>query len=333
MATYKAEFLAHHYAGRPRPRAAYSMGMIQDWAPLAGAAPRLVNALLRTPGIAQAAKWVGGIAQRRQLPPFAAEPFTTWFARRDWPRGSGRRVLLWPDTFNNFFRPGTAKAAVRLLEAAGWEVHIPPRILCCGRPLYDWGMLDRATRLWRRTLDTLRPEIEAGTPVVGLEPACTTAFLDELPGLFPKDPLARALSANTHQLSDFLMRDPDRLPLRRAAGERAKVQIHCHHHAVIRPKGERALLDRLGLDYEVMPFGCCGMAGAFGFEAEKYAVSQKIAERGLFPALRAAPREAWVIADGFSCREQIEQGTGRGTVHVAEIAAACLDPGRAGRRA
>ena len=326
MATYKAEFHAHHYAGRLRPRAAYSMGLIQDWAALAGVAPRVANALLHSPGIARLAKWAGGIAPQRALPRFAEEPFTRWFARRDSPRGTGRRVVLWPDTFNNFFRPATAKAAVRLLEAGGWEVHLPRRPVCCGRPLYDWGMLDRAKRLWRRTLETLSPEIEAGTPVVGLEPACTTSFLDELPALFPKDELARALSANTHQLSDFLMRDPDRLTLRRAQGEHAKVQIHCHHHAVIKPKGERALLERLGLDYEVMPYGCCGMAGAFGFEAEKYQVSQTIAERGLFPALRAAPREAWVIADGFSCREQIERGTGRGTVHIAEIAAACLDP-------
>jgi Fe-S oxidoreductase len=324
MATYKAEFHAHYYQGRLRPRAAYSMGLIQDWARLAGSAPRLANALLRVPGVAGAAKWVGGIAQARQLPPFAPEPFTQWFARRDSPRGTGRRVILWPDTFNNFFRPGTAKAAVRLLEAGGWEVHVPPRILCCGRPLYDWGMLDRAKRLWQETLDALRPEIEAGTPVVGLEPACVAAFMDELPGLFPGDELARKLSRGTRHIADFVMADPERFPLHRTAGETAKVQIHCHHHAVLKPGGERALLDRLGLDYEVMPFGCCGMAGAFGFEAGKYGVSQKIAERGLLPALRVAGRDTWVIADGFSCREQIEQGTGRGTVHIAELAAACL---------
>ncbi|MFL5335668.1 MAG: FAD-binding and (Fe-S)-binding domain-containing protein, partial [Geminicoccaceae bacterium] len=324
MATYKAEFHAHYYRGRLRPRTAYTMGRIQDWARLAGAAPRLVNALLRTPGLAELAKWAGGIAQARQLPPFAPEPFTRWFRHRDSPRGRGRRVILWPDTFNNFFRPETAKAAVRLLEAGGWEVHIPSRPLCCGRPLYDQGMLAEAKRLWRRTLDTLRPEIEAGTPVVGLEPACVTAFLDELPGLFPRDALARRLSQATHHIADFVMAEADRYPLRRIEGEAAKVQIHCHHHAVIKPKGERALLDRLGLGYEVMPFGCCGMAGAFGFEAEKYDLSQRIAERGLLPALRAAPRETWVVADGFSCREQIEQGTGRGTVHVAELAAACL---------
>ena len=326
MATYKAEFHAHHYAGRIRPRAAYSMGLIQDWARLASIAPQAVNALMRTPGMAQAAKWVGGIAQERQLPRFAAEPFTDWFARRDSPRGGGRRVVLWPDTFNNFFRPDTAKAAVRLLEAGGWEVHVPPRILCCGRPLYDLGMLDRAKRLWRQTMDALRGEIEAGTPVVGLEPACVSAFLDELPNLFPKDALARKLSANATHIADFVMREPERFPFHRVP-EKAKVQLHCHHHAVIREGGERALLERLGLDFEILRTGCCGMAGSFGFEADKYEVSQRIAERGLYPALRAAEPEAWVVADGFSCREQIEQGTGRGTVHVAELAAACLRRG------
>jgi FAD/FMN-containing dehydrogenase/Fe-S oxidoreductase len=327
MATYKAEFHAHYFAGRLRPRAAYSMGLIQDWARLASVAPRAVNALVRTPGIARAAKWVGGIAQERQLPRFAAEPFTDWFARRDSPRGGGvRRVVLWPDTFNNFFRPDTAKAAMRLLEAGGYEVHVPARVLCCGRPLYDLGMLDRAKRLWRETLDTLRGEIEAGTPVVGLEPACVSAFLDELPNLFPRDALARKLSASTAHIADFVMREPDRFPLRRVA-EKAKVQLHCHHHAVIREGGERALLERLGLDFEILRTGCCGMAGSFGFEADNYEVSQRIAERSLFPALRAADRDTWVVADGFSCREQIEQGTGRGTVHVAEMAAACLRRG------
>lgn len=324
MATYKAEFHAHHYAGRLRPRAAYTMGLIQDWARLAALAPRAANLVLGLPVAGHAARWAAGIAQPRQLPRFAEEPFTRWFARRRGRRGTGRRVILWPDTFNNHFRPETAKAAVRLLEAGGFEVHLPRGALCCGRPLYDWGMLDRAKSLWRRTLRTLRAEIEAGTPVIGLEPACTAAFLDELPNLFPKDPLARRLSETTHHIADFLMREPDRLKLHRIPHEAAKVQIHCHHHAVIRTDGERALLRRLGLRHEVMGHGCCGMAGGFGFDAEKYEVSQAIAERGLYPELRAAPRDAWVVADGFSCREQIEQGVGRGTVHIAELVAACL---------
>jgi len=158
--------------------------------------------------------------------------------------------------------------------------------------------------------------------------AHTSAFLDELPNLFPKDERARKLSANTHHIADFLMREPDRLPLHQMRGETAKVQLHCHHHAIIRPQGERALLDRLGIAYQVLPHGCCGMAGSFGFDADTYEVSQQIGERALFPAIRAMPREAWVIADGFSCREQIEQGTGRGTVHVAQLAAACLNTRR-----
>lgn len=324
MATYKAEFRAHHFAGRLRPRAAYSMGMIHRWSRIAGAVPTIANALTQTPGLSAAVKWVGGIAQERRVPAFAGESFSQWFRRRETQNPAGPRVLLWPDTFNNFFRPATAIAATRVLESAGYHVTIPARPLCCGRPLYDWGMLDAAKRLWRRTFDTLRDDIGAGVPIIGLEPACVAAFRDELPGLFPDDPAAKRLSEQAVFFTEFLDRHADEFDLP-TIGEAALVQVHCHHHAVIRPDAERRILSRLGLDYEIMPSGCCGMAGAFGFEHDKYEVSMQIAERVLLPRIREAPADTIILANGYSCREQIEQATGRRTRHVAEVVAGSGD--------
>jgi Fe-S oxidoreductase len=239
-------------------------------------------------------------------------------------------VLLWPDTFNNYFRPETAIAATHVLERLGFTVVTPTRPLCCGRPLYDWGMLDTAKRLWSRTFDTLRAEIEAGVPVIGLEPACLAAFRDELPGLFPNEPLAKRLCEQSVFFSDFLQ-GCDRFGPPRRMGK-ALVQLHCHHHAVIGPKAELDLLDRMGVDRVQTCSACCGMAGAFGFEAAKYDVSMKIAERALFPAVRKLSPEDLVLANGFSCREQIEQGTRRNTLHVAELVADAMGLTQPGSR-
>lgn len=325
MATYKAEFRAHYYAGRSRPRAAYSMGLIHRWSQLAGEAPWLANFFTQTPGIAAAVKWAGGIARERAMPAYAPETFVRWFRRRPKQRASGRRVLLWPDTFNNYFRVPTAIAATKGLEALGYEVVIPARPVCCGRPLYDWGWLDAAKSLWRKTFEVLRPEMDAGTPVIGLEPACVSAFRDELPGLFPDDVQASRLAQSTRFLTEFLDQEGARLGhLRNSA--RALVQFHCHHHAILDTTVERRILDRLGLDYEVMQSGCCGMAGSFGFEAEKYPVSMSAAEHALLPKLRGAPDGSLILANGFSCREQIEQATRRPTLHVAELIARSLPP-------
>ncbi len=322
IATYKAEFRAHHYQGRLRPRAAYSMGLIHEWSRLAGNAPALANALLRAPGVQSIAKWVGGIAPQRTIPAYARETFVHWFRRRE-GSARGERVLLWPDTFNNFFRPQTAIAATHLLEHFGFTVVIPNRTLCCGRPLYDWGMLDRAKALWEKTLSTLAAEIANGTTIVGLEPACVSAFRDELPGLFPRDERAQKLAKQTLFLTEFIAERCGVQPgARRFAS--ALVQMHCHHHAVIKPASEQHVLDQLGIDYEIMKSGCCGMAGSFGFESGKYDVSMAAAERMLFPRIRMAEPDTLIIANGFSCREQIEQGTGRPTQHVAEVLSRAL---------
>jgi Fe-S oxidoreductase len=216
-------------------------------------------------------------------------------------------------------RPRTAIAAAHALEALGFEVVIPDRPLCCGRPLYDWGMLGRAKRRWRQTLSALTHEIANGTPIVGLEPACVSAFRDELLSLFPGNEAAERLAKQTLFISEFVERQcGDAIP--RASGS-ALVHIHCHHHAIIKPDAERALLDHMGLDHKVLASGCCGMAGSFGFEAGKYDVSMAIAENSLLPSVRAASAETSILANGFSCREQIEQASGRTTLHIAELLA------------
>jgi FAD/FMN-containing dehydrogenase/Fe-S oxidoreductase len=324
MATYKAEFRSHYYRGRLRPRAAYSMGLIYWWAQAASAMPALANFLAKTPGISATVKFIGGIAQARKLPEFPAETFRGWFARHPLRNPAGPEVLLFPDTFNNFLRPETAIAAVHVLEAAGWRVTIPERMLCCGRPLYDWGMLDTADRLLRQLLDTLGPALARGVPVVGLEPACVAAFRDEIPALFPNDQRARHLQRQSYMLAQFLHEHCPGLDLPAEWGGKALVQIHCHQHAVLQPKGEIELLKQAGFDTETMATGCCGMAGSFGFEAAKYPVSVTIAKDKLLPRLHEAEAGAVVVANGFSCREQIEQLSGRPTRHVAEVAAAAL---------
>jgi Fe-S oxidoreductase len=321
MATYKAEFRAHHYKGRLRPRAAYSMGLIREWSRAASAVPGLANALTQWPGVSAMAKWIGGIAPQRRLPRYANESFVAWFRRRpDSGKTHGERVMLWPDTFNNYFRPQTAIAATHVLESLGYTVAIPDRPLCCGRPLYDWGMLDRAKMLWTQTMDTLDREIREGTPIIGLEPACTSAFRDELPGLFAGHERAQKLAKKTVFLTEFIDQQCSDAHLPEIS-EVVLAQIHCHHHAVIKPTSEIAVLNRMKVNHEIMNSGCCGMAGSFGFERKKYDISITAAERVMLPRIRQAPSDTRILANGFSCREQIEQCTGRPTVHVAELIA------------
>ena len=237
-------------------------------------------------------------------------------------RGLNKRVLLWPDTFTNYLRPEAGKAAVEVLEDAGFVVHLPPRPLCCGRPLYDWGMLDAAKKLWWQVMDTLKDDINAGTPLVGLEPSCVAAFRDELKNLFPGEGLAGRLSRQTYLLSEFLEQEGyEPPPLRR----KALVHGHCHHKAIMHMDAEVAILKKLELDYELLDSGCCGMAGAFGFEKHHYDVSIACGERVLLPAVRKTADDTLIIANGFSCVQQIEQCTGRKAHHLAEVLKLALD--------
>ncbi len=318
MATYKAEFLSHYYKGRLRPLTAYSMGLIYWWARLAARIPSVVNFFTRTPLLRSVAKALAGIAPERQIPAFAPQTFKQWFHQRG-PRNEGRpRVILWPDTFNNYFHPEVARAAVEVLEAVGYAIEVPQRSLCCGRPLYDFGMLNLAERLLRQNLDTLRPLLAAGVPVVGLEPSCVAVFRDELLNLFPNDPDAKRLSQQSFLLSEFLEKRVENYQPPKLQGK-AIVHGHCHHHAIMKMKAEKAVLTKLGLDFEILDSGCCGMAGSFGFEKDHYDVSMQVGERVLLPAVRNASKDTLIIADGFSCREQIAQATGRRALHLAQV--------------
>jgi FAD/FMN-containing dehydrogenase/Fe-S oxidoreductase len=320
MATYKAEFLSHYYEHHLRPRHAHAFGQIHRWARLAARMPRVANFFSRTPGFDRATKALAGIAQEREVPAFATETFRDWFERRpaDGGEAGTPHVLLWADTFTNFLTPEIGRAAVHVLEEAGFRIRVPHPPLCCGRPLYEFGWVEQAKGLWRQTLLTLRDEIRAGTPVIGLEPSCTTAFHDELPNLFPGDLDAQRLRKQTFTLGEFLETqvagyEPPRL------SARALLHGHCHQKSIIGISSERLLLERMGIACEVPPAPCCGMAGAFGFEAAKYDVSVQVGEYALLPAIREKPSDALIIADGFSCREQIRQLTDRRALHLAQV--------------
>jgi FAD/FMN-containing dehydrogenase/Fe-S oxidoreductase len=331
MATYKAEFLSHYWSRRLRPRHSYALGLIYWEAQLASRVPRLANALTQREPFASLAKRAAGIATERRAPAFAQQTFRDWFATRPSVSGSRPRVVLWADTFNNHFHPEVAAAATEVLEAAGFQVVVPERKLCCGRPLYDYGMLTLAKWHLRQILKTLGGEIEAGTPVVALEPSCGAVLRDELQNMLPHDEHAKRLGRLTMSLGEFLAnRAPDWRPP--ALDRRAVVHLHCHQKATSDTDCDQRVLDRLGLDWELLDTGCCGLAGSFGYEAgEKYELSMKVAEDRLLPAVRQAPKHALVITDGFSCRSQIEHGSDRQALHLAQVAQLALrhEPQRA----
>jgi FAD/FMN-containing dehydrogenase/Fe-S oxidoreductase len=319
MATYKSEFLSHYWEGRIRPRQAYAFGFIDRWARVASVWPGLVNLLTQTPGLSHVAKTLSGMPSKRTIPEFAPQTFQAWFKRRkSKSAGTKGNVMLWPDTFNNYFFSETAQAAAEVLESAGFAVQVPQTHLCCGRPLYDYGFLDQAKKYLKRILSHLEPYINAGTPIVVLEPSCASVFRDELHSLFPDDPLAQKLKKQTFLLSEFLQEKAGDWQMPQMA-RNAIIQGHCHHKSVLKFDDENAVLKKLGLDYKVLASGCCGMAGSFGFEADKYEVSSDIGERVLLPEVQKAAPDTLLIADGFSCREQISQETDRQALHLGEV--------------
>ena len=330
VATYKAEFLSHYYKERGWPLRAYAFGMIDKWANLASYAPRLANSVSAAPGLTHLLGKILHMAPQRRIPQFAPLSFRHWARKKRVPligakirpgsvlaAAKDRQAILWVDTFNNYFHPETCRAALDVLEQAGFRVKLISRQLCCGRPLYDFGMLDRAKEYLKRILEVFHEQVGDGVPIIVLEPSCASVFRDELHNLFPKDPRANRLQRQIFLLSEFLARhvpgyQPPRL-LRKVL-----LHGHCHHKAIMKMNDEESLLRQMGADLQSLDSGCCGMAGAFGFEERNYLVSQAVGERVLLPAVRNASPDTLIVSDGFSCREQICQATGRSAIHLAE---------------
>ncbi|CAL9513775.1 FAD-binding and (Fe-S)-binding domain-containing protein [Streptomyces sp. enrichment culture] len=350
MATYKAEFLHHHYAGRRRPAAHYAMGWLPVWLSWAARTRTagVANALASVRPLARPAKRVGGIAGEREIPRLATEPFTRWWRRRP-VAGEGPLVVLWPDTFTEHLSPSVGRAAVRVLEAAGMRVVLPPTLrlpsaarlgdarsrsplslltarrgrVCCGLTYISTGQLDRARTVLRRTLDLLEPVLATDAPLVVLEPSCAAALRTDAPELLHDDPRAARLASRVLTFAEALEQHaPDWTPP--AVNRPVTGQTHCHQHAVLGDGPDRRLREAAGLTGELAG-GCCGLAGNFGFEKGHYDVSRACAEEQLLPSVREAPEDAVVQADGFSCRTQLEQLGGVRGRHLAEILAEALD--------
>ncbi|MGA5050389.1 FAD-binding and (Fe-S)-binding domain-containing protein [Streptomyces cellulosae] len=351
MATYKAEFLHHHYEGRRRPAAHYAMGWLPVWLSWAARTRTagVVNALASVGPLARPAKRMGGIAGEREIPRLATEPFTRWWRRRRPGAGGGPPVVLWPDTFTEHLSPSVGRAAVRVLEAAGMRVVLPPTLrlpsaarlgdarsrsplslltarrgrVCCGLTYISTGQLDRARTVLRRTLDLLEPVLATDAPLVVLEPSCAAALRTDAPELLHDDPRAARLASRVLTFAETLERyAPDWTPP--AVNRPVTGQTHCHQHAVLGDGPDRRLREAAGLTGELAG-GCCGLAGNFGFEQGHYDVSRVCAEEQLLPAVREAPEAAVVQADGYSCRTQLEQLGGVRGRHFAEILAEALD--------
>ena len=320
MASYKAEFLSHFHEKHMRPRQAWSMGRIGDWAPVAARVPWLSNFMTQTPGLSSIAKWVGGVALERDMPKFAGTPFRRQAKPKPGSTPGLRKVILWVDTFCEHFHPEVATAAVEVLGHAGFEAVLPRAPLCCGRPLYDFGYLDLAREKLRAILEVVSRQIgeETSAPiaVVGLEPGCMSVFKDELLKMFPDDPRAKRLASSVYLLGDFLHDQgyqPPRLELD------VLVHAHCHQKSLFGTKGDVALLSAMGARAVHLDSGCCGMAGSFGFNPRHIEISKVVGELVLLPAVRKTSEDTVILTNGFSCREQIRQATGREVMHLAEF--------------
>jgi Fe-S oxidoreductase len=329
VATFKAEFLSHYYEKARRPLNAYAFGMIDRWARLASHVPGLINYVNHSPLFSALIRMLLNIPNQREIPKFSDCSFQRWAAKASVSRSADKigsqpasssqeQVILWPDTFNNYFHPETARAAVDVLGRAGFKVVVPQQRLCCGRPLYDFGMLDRARQYLLRVMNLLGNEIDAGIPIVILEPSCASVFRDELPNLFPNEPRAARLRKQTFLLSEFLEHHAPGFRPPQLSGK-VLLHGHCHHKALMKFRDEEELVRKMGVDLQPLDSGCCGMAGSFGFEKNNYDVSLAIGERVLLPAVRETAVDTLIVSDGFSCREQIFQSTKRKAIHLAEL--------------
>jgi Fe-S oxidoreductase len=290
------------------------------WAHLAAAIPgvttRAANLPLQIPGMRGLVKQVLGVAPQRSLPRFAARSYQNGLTADN---TKNSKVLLWPDTWNNYYHPHVLESARQVLAYAGFEPYTPKQHVCCGRPLYDFGFLKEARAYLEKILREFAPQIDGGTAFVFLEPSCASVFRDELLNFFPADERAKRLSEQTLLLSEFLVRKAPGYEPPSLAGKRIVLHGHCHHKSMMKMTDEVAILSATGAQVELLDSGCCGMAGPFGFEKEKYEVSQTLGERVLLPAVRSASPDTLLVSDGFSCREQIAQNTNRRARHFAEV--------------
>ncbi len=334
MATYKAEFLFHYFKGKVRPLHMWLFGYMFWWAKIAALMPNVANFFTQAPPFSTVMKKLGSIAPEREIPMFADYTFRQWYAKRPRRGGNGsaktgvdNRVILWTDTWNEHFHPQTARAAVEVLEDAGYEVLIPPNQICCGRPLYDYGLLDQAKRQLKAILDDLRPLVREGVPVVGLEPSCLSVFKDEMQNMLGNDMDAQRLAKQSFMFETFLNKKAEEEEHYKPPKlhRHAVVHEHCHKKSLLDPTAETHVFEQMELDYEKLNSGCCGMAGAFGFEESHYDMSVKCGERVLLPKVREAKPQTIVVADGFSCREQIMQTTQRQALHPAEVMKMAMD--------
>ncbi len=319
MATYKAEFLSHYYEQNRRPLHAYAFGMMDRWAQLASFMPWAANLPGRMPVVRAALKAAVGIAPKRTIPKFAGQSFQRGVRATENSYISASQsptVLLWPDTWNNYFHPQTAHSARRVLIEAGFNVEVPRGHLCCGRPLYDFGMLDRARRYLLHVLDALAPQLERETPIVLLEPSCASVFRDEARNLLADDPRSEKLAKQTYLLGEFLVKNAKHYAPSHLSGQQVLMHGHCHQKPLMSDDIE--LLQSGGAKVKLLDSGCCGMAGPFGFEKDKYSVSIALANRVLLPAVERAAKGTMVVTNGFSCREQIVQLSGKTPIHLSE---------------
>jgi Fe-S oxidoreductase len=279
-----------------------------------------------------------GVARQRQLPRLAPRSYQNGLVGRGFSPGVAEaqsngalapegkpappQVVLWPDTWNNYYHPQTLAAAESVLTQAGFRVETPRGHICCGRPLYDFGLLGAARAYLAKVLDRMAPQIDAEMPFIFLEPSCASVFKDELLELFPNAPRAQRMSRQVWLLADWLAAKAPEWATGRLRGANVLLHGHCHHKAVFGgPASEIALLRQAGATVEPIQAGCCGMAGPFGFEADKFDVSKAIANDGFLPAIERAGPLTLIVADGFSCREQIAQLSHRSAMHFAEIMA------------
>ncbi|MEO6881614.1 MAG: FAD-linked oxidase C-terminal domain-containing protein, partial [Mycobacteriaceae bacterium] len=322
MAAYRSEFLHQHYARRLRPRDHYAMGWLPVWLRLARARSA-VNRVVALPVVAALVKKVANVAPERTLPALAPHTFREWFTTRQGPEpaAEGPRLLLWPDTFTNYLDPAVGRAAVAVLEHLGYRVELPAEPVCCGLTWTSTGQLEHARAVLARSVRALAPWLDAGVPVVGLEPSCTAALRHDTAQLLPDE---HRLPAAIRTFAEVLAEHPDLSAVADGTERAAIVQVHCHAHAELGTAADRVVMAALGIRAEVLDSGCCGMAGNFGFTAGHHEVSQACAEAVLLPAVRAAGPDTAVLADGYSCRTQVRQAGDDRPEHLAQLAARAM---------